>query len=121
MQRPLSKSVTRVLRQRRWSDAEARIVLDAVATSELTIAEFARAYEVDYQRLNAWRRRLTTAAAASEGPLEFVELRTPTPAPAATPRYEIQFPSGEILRLDGSVDVASVGSLLALLRGGPRC
>ena len=120
MSRPLSKSVARVLPLRRWTHAEARIVLDAVAASELTVAEFARAYELDYQRLNTWRRRLT-ARSVSEAPLEFVELRAPTPAPAATPRYEIQLPSGEILRLDGAIDAASVGSLLALLRGGPRC
>jgi hypothetical protein len=126
MSRALSNTVTRALRQSRWTPFEARVVLGAVATSGLSPAQFARQYDVDYQRLNAWRRRLTTPAAlpattpVAEAPVQFVELRAPAPTPVAAPRYEILLPSGELLRVEGAIDPAAVGALLTALRGATR-
>lgn len=125
MPRSLPTSVTQVLQQRRWTAIEARIVLDSISRSGLTIAQFARAHDVDYQRLNAWRRRLTSTTATtspSAPPIQFVELSPPalTPAPVA-PRYEIVLPGGEILRVEGSVDPVAVAALLGAMRGARGC
>lgn len=123
MPRSLPPSVTRVLRQRRWSAAEARIALDVVVRSGLTIAQFAREHDVDYQRLNTWHRRLTSTvdtAVLSAPPLQFVELPSPALAPLA-PRYEIVLPGGEILRVEGAVDAVAVAALLGAMRGARAC
>ena len=120
MPRPLPASVVRALHHLRWTPADARLVLDAVTASGLTVAEFARQYEVDYQRLNSWRRRLAVPTTA-ERPLEFVEFHAPPSlASPATARYEIQLPGGEILRVEGALDPEAVGALLGVLRAGGR-
>lgn len=121
MPRSLPSPIVRILRQSRWSPADARLVLDAVADSGHSFLEFAREHQVDVQRLYAWRRRL---ASALVGPAQaFVELRAPEIAPptASPARYEIQLPSGEILRVEGTLDPAGVAALLAVLRSGRSC
>jgi transposase-like protein len=123
MPRPLPRSVIHVLRLSYWSHIEARIALDAVTEAGLTIAEFARTYHVSAQRLYAWQRRFAVSAPpsrATDEPLRFVELPAPTHAHTTSSRYEIQFPSGEVLRVEGTVDVTDLGALLMLLRGGVR-
>ena len=121
MPRSLPPSIVRILRQSRWSPADARLVLDAVAGTGHSFLEFAREHDVDVQRLYAWRRRL---ASPSVDPLQaFVELRVPegVPPPAPPSRYELQLPTGEVLRVEGAVDPTTVGALLAVLRAGRAC
>jgi len=122
MPTPLSVAVARALRSPRWTTDEARLVLDAVAASGLTCADFARAHPVDYQRLQTWRRRLATTASAppSAPALRFIEVPAP-PAPATSTRYELQLATGEVLRVEGAVDADAVRTLLALLRTAPAC
>ena len=121
MPRSLSPSVVRILRQSRWSPADARLVLAAVAATDHSFLEFAREHPVDVQRLYAWRRRLTSPPV---DPVQsFVELRAPevVPSPPRSSRYEIQLPTGEVLRVEGAVDPTTVGALLAVLRAGRSC
>lgn len=121
MPRSLPSPFVRILRRSRWSPADARLVLDAVAASGHSFLEFAREHQVDVQRLYAWRRRL---ASSPVDPVQsFVELRASevVPPPASSPRYEIQLLTGEILRVEGTVDPTSVGALLAVLRSGRPC
>ena len=121
MPRPLPPNVVRALDCRRWTETEGRLVLDAAARLGLSHAEFARKYHVGAQRLNTWRRRLAPATTTAP-PLAFIEVPAPTATPArATPRYEVHLVTGEILRVEGEVDLASVGALLALLRGTRPC
>ena len=123
MPRSLPPAIALVLRQSRWSPADAHRVLDAVAATGRSFPEVARQYHVDVQRLYAWRRRLASSAVDPVDPVQsFVELRAPeVVTPPATSRYEIQLPTGEILRVEGAVDPASVGALLAVLRSGRAC
>lgn len=53
MPRSLPSPIVRILRQPRWSLADARLVLDAVADTGHLFLEFARTHEVDVQRLYA--------------------------------------------------------------------
>ena len=120
MSRPVSTTLARVLRQRRWSPEEAQIVLDALAASGRAPADFARDHQLQAQRIHAWRRRAVPPR--SELPQTFVEVPASAPASPAVPvRYEIQLPTGEILRIDGAVDATGIGTLLALLRSGRAC
>jgi hypothetical protein len=117
----LSPAVTRALARPRWTQADARLVLDAVAASGLSRAEFARTYDVDYQRLNTWRHRLA-ATSPPAPPVGFVQVVTPTASSSpSSARYEIQLASGEVLRVDGAVDVAMVRTLLDVVRAGRAC
>ena len=126
MPRSLPPAIAIVLRQSRWSPADAHRVLDAVAATRRSFPEVARQYHVDVQRLYAWRRRLASSAVdpvdSVDAVQSFVELRVPEAVtPPATARYEIQLPTGEILRVEGAVDPTSIGALLAVLRSGRAC
>ncbi len=117
MPRTLSPSVIRTFSQPRWTHADARIALDAVAASGLSNAEFAREYDVSYQRLLVWSQRLTPSRSARDPPA-FIEVHAPANIAPTLPlaRYEIQFPGGEILRIEGQIDASALAGLLALLR-----
>lgn len=122
MPRSPSAAVSRALRQARWSASDARLILDALTSSGLSIPEFSHEYGVDAQRLYAWRRRLATLA-RNEAPIAFVQLQPPEPrAPATAPtRYELLLPGGETLRIEGGVVAADLTILLDALRGGRSC
>ena len=120
MPRSLAPPIIGILRQSHWSSEDARQVLEAVAATGESFLAFSREHGIDVQRLYAWRRRLSRTPADS--PQAFVELPLPARVPAMTPpRYELQLPTGEILRVEGAVDPASVGALLAVLRVGRAC
>lgn len=122
MPRSLPPAVALILRQSRWSPTDAQRVLDAIAVTGRSFLEVARQYQVDVQRLYAWRRRLAASAVAVDPLQAFVEVRAPASVPPApTARYEIQLPTGEILRVEGAVDPTGVRALLAVLRGGRAC
>jgi len=122
MPRSLPAPVARALRQPRWSAADARLILDALASSRLAITEFAREYGVDPQRLYVWRRRLAAREqTATETPIEFIKLQPMPPSHLATTRYEMLLPGGETLRIEGSVVAADLTILLAVLRGSGSC
>jgi transposase-like protein len=120
MPRPFSAPVSRALRQARWSASDARLILDALTSSGLTIPEFAREHRVDAQRLYVWRRRLATPA-RKDAPIAFVQLQTPAPQAHAPARYELLLSSGETLRIEGGVVAADLTILLTALRGGRSC
>lgn len=116
----ISAAVQRALRKSRWTESDARTVLDAVACSALSIAEFARRHPVDPQRLYGWRRRLARRNDGAPRELDFVQVDVPTAAVIA-PRYEIRLPSGETLRVEGRVDPAGLAMVLAVLRADHPC
>lgn len=120
MQRSLPLPIVRILRRSRWSADDARAVLAAVAATGLPFLAFSRAHGVDVQRLYAWRRRLDPSLVPPQQ--DFVELPLAPHVPAPVPsRYEIQLPTGEILRLEGAVDPTTVGALVAALRASHPC
>jgi transposase-like protein len=95
---------------RRWNEAIARQALDALKSSGLTLAEFARRESVDVQRLRRWRDRMTPREAGVEVPT-FVEVKV---APPAT-MVEIVLLSGRLVRVPAAVDVNALRRLVAML------
>jgi transposase-like protein len=111
---------TRTAAAPRWTAAQAREVLAALASSGLGVAAFAARHGVQAQRIYLWRRKLgTTDKELAPRPM-FVEVAPCAPAGAAT-RYEITTAHGEALRIEGPIDTQSVRALVAILREGRAC
>jgi hypothetical protein len=104
--------------RRRWKEAEARAVLDALARSGLSARAFARREGLKEERLLRWRRRLSGAlrplAAASLPP--FVEIR-----PRETARVEVVLRSGRVLRCAEDIEAKKLRDLIAILEQDSAC
>jgi transposase-like protein len=103
----------------RWTADDARVVLDALDASRLSIAEFARQEGIDPQRLYMWRRKLGERAEVLAAP-RLVELRVREPSPTRPLGIEVSCPSGHIVRVH---DAAALDLLAAVLRAveGASC
>lgn len=122
MPRSLPAAVIRALRRPRWSADDAHLVLDALASSGLSVPDFSREHSVDPQRLYAWRRRLDARAPNStDTPLTFVRLQPALPSATPNPRYELVLNGGEMLRIEGTIVPHDIVALLAALRGTRPC
>jgi transposase-like protein len=111
---PKSPPAASYVTARRWSVAEARSALAALASSGLSASAFAARAGFNVQRLHSWRRKFATAPAQESTP-RFVEFRPP-----AVERVEIVLRSGRVLRVSESIDPAAVVRLVeALERSSP--
>jgi transposase-like protein len=101
----------------RWTPADARRVLDALASSGLTATQFAQLEGIDPDRLRKWRRRLKTAPLArrAEQP-RFVEVRHP-----ASALVEIVLRSGRVLRVTESIEPSCLRRLMEVLEQERSC
>jgi len=84
-------------KSKRWTRADARVVVDELEGSGLSIAAFARQRALSYERLRKWRVRLRREAAA-ESP-RLVELVARQPEPVA--KLAVCCPSGHRVELEG--------------------
>lgn len=113
---PKSRSLAEYKNSRRWTDADARVVLNALEESGLSTATFAVSEGFDAQRLYFGKRRLERADKDTPAPT-FVEVR---PNTAAT-LIEVVLRSGQILRVTESVDGAALRRLVDALERGGAC
>ncbi|HTQ43142.1 MAG TPA: transposase [Polyangiaceae bacterium] len=93
----------------RWTEADARVVLSALARSGQSVREFAERHDLDPQRLYLWRRRV----AGGDGTM-FRELVVP-PVPSTDPTFEVALPSGVKVRVPPSFDTETLVRLLEVL------
>jgi transposase-like protein len=112
-------------RRRRWKIADARSVLALLATSGLSLHEFASREGLEVQRLRRWQRRLAREAKAERQSAKpapapksptapaLIELRPPRP----TEPIEIVLGSGVTLRVAETIDGAALARLVTALRG----
>ena len=112
-------------RRRRWKIVEARSVLAALASSGLSLPEFASQKGLEPQRLRRWQRRLArevrrparaprTVSALAPSPPAVIELR---PSPRAVEPIEIVLGSGVTLRVAETIDPDGLARLVTALRG----
>jgi transposase-like protein len=66
----LTKSKLARLRETRWSEADAQLVLDEIEGSGSTIHAFAREHDLKAHRLYWWRARLAEGVREGPGDLE---------------------------------------------------
>lgn len=112
---PKSRSLAEFAKHQRWTDTDARVVLDALDESGLSVAAFARREGFDAQRLYFWRRRLEASVDESPKPA-FVEVRRGTVDPV-----EVVLRSGRVLRVSASIDGAVLRHLVDALEQDPAC
>lgn len=112
---PKSRSLAEFKGPRRWTDADACVVLDAARDSGLSLAAFAAREGFDAQRLYFWRRRLDRDADHSPAPT-FVEVR-----PRGAEHVEVVLRSGQILRVAASIDGGVLRSLVDALERDGAC
>ena len=108
---PRSKPLVSYRTAARWTDAEARAALTALATSGMSLAGFARREGVGAHRLYEWRRRLESAEKPS-----FVEVQR-----AAPERLEVVLRSGRVLRFSQSIDTVALRRLVDALEDDSAC
>jgi transposase len=107
-------------RRRRWSEREGRAMLEALARSGQTVAEFSRRHELQEQRVRAWTKRLPdVATAASFMP---VRVREDARAPIASdPGVEVILRGGRVVRVGADFDADLLRRVVAALEDGASC
>jgi len=103
--------------RRRWSIAEARAALSAMAASGLSPDAFARREGVRVQRLRRWRQRLDGGSVGKAAAAAFVEVGRH----AATERVEIVLRSGRTLRVSESIDAIALRRIVDVLEHDAAC
>jgi hypothetical protein len=112
----MSKPTATIPRRRRWRIAEARSVLAALASSKLSLPEFAAQEGLEPQRLRRWRSRLAGEAHRPAPPPPVIELR-PSPNLRPVEPIEIVLASGVVVRVSEAIDPAALARLVTALRG----
>lgn len=116
---PKSRTLAVYSSARRWTEADARVVLAALGASGLSTREFALREGLDAQRLYFWKRRLESCAAPAERTAvvpAFVELRPRVPG-----HVEVVLCSGRVLRVSETIEPATLRRFLEILEEEPRC
>jgi DNA-binding NarL/FixJ family response regulator/transposase-like protein len=92
----------------RWTPDEARDVIAALEQSGKSVSLFAAEHDLDAQRLYVWRRRL--GARAERTTFEEVAVRAPVGGRALREAegFEVQLPSGTVIRLPESFEPAAL-------------
>lgn len=88
--------------------------LDRFASANLSVSAFCAAEGVSLNSFFYWKRRLASAAAATDSSPLFLPVRIAAAAP-----IEIVLANGTLLRIAPGCDLAFLRSLLASLAGEP--
>lgn len=113
---PRSRGITADVKRRRWTAADARVVLAALDASGLSTRGFARRERLSAERLYRWRQRLAAESRIARRGPAFVEI-----APRALERVEIVLRSGRMLRVCESVDTVTLAKLVEALERPSSC
>jgi transposase-like protein len=106
---------------RRWSAREGRAMLEALARSGQTVAEFARRHELQEQRVRAWTKRFPEVKAASP---TFVPVRVKAKREDAEMRsagIEVKLRGGRSVRVGIDFDPDLLCRVIAALEEGASC
>jgi hypothetical protein len=97
---------------RRWSAADARLVLEAQARSGLSVRGFAEQQGLDEQRLHRWSQRLAEvdASSATEVVPKFLEI-----ANRSAGIVEVVLCSGRVVRVSDAIEPGKLRRLVDAL------
>ena len=100
---------------RQWTERDARALLDELAASQETAAQFARRKGVSQQRLAYWRKRLASATPA------FVSVAMAARPSSARPQIDL-LARGVTVRVHEDIDAEKLASIVEMLAcGHARC
>ena len=99
--------------KRRWTETEARAIVEAQRRSGLSLAAFARRHRMSAQRLYAWRRRLAVAVAP-----RFLPVTLKPTAPEVSP-VTILLRGGRMVRVTPGVDDQILAQVVRVLEALP--
>lgn len=121
MARSRKRTVEQVASQRRWSEEDARIVVEAAEKSGLSLAAFCARLGLDAQRVYRWRRALGDRESAPEA-VRFEEVVAPvrTPDLGGSRGLEVSTPSGHVIRLAADFDEGALRRVLVVLSEAAR-
>lgn len=110
--------VERLAARRRWTEADARIVVAAADASAESLSAFCRRYGLDGQRIHWWRSRLGAGGSRMRSP-RFAPVRViPSPSPAEIgigEPCELVSPRGWRIRVSSAVDDEHLERLVRIL------
>lgn len=121
MAKRAESAVRRVAKKGYWREAEARVILAALAESGEGLAAFARRHEVDPRRLGRWRSRLGEGKEAS---VRFHPVQLSSVAQPRVPEssgIEIELAGGRRVRVGHGFDAEDLRRVVAVLEGGSAC
>jgi transposase-like protein len=101
--------------RRRWTEVQARAVMDKLEASGEPVSVFAQREGLDAQRLYRWRRRLQARGDREAPPPTFLEIRSRS----ADALVEVVLRSARVLRVAESIDDGVLLRLVALLEREP--
>jgi transposase-like protein len=115
-----SKTADGRRRWRHWTEEQARVALDELAQSGLSVAKFAQTKGVSTQRIAYWKKRLAESA-----PMSFVAVPSATPSRAqapTSPGIEVVMWDGAIVRVREDIDVEHLARIVeAVARRSRGC
>jgi transposase-like protein len=100
-------------RASRWTPAQARLVIERIARSGVTVKQYADEHGLGVERLYRWKRRLQEARPGADAAARFAEV-TIRPSPPAK-AIEIELPGGVCLRVAGDSRVDDTVAILSRL------
>jgi transposase-like protein len=104
----------------RWTEADARVVLAALARSGQSVRDFAERHGLDPQRVYLWRRRV---AEGDRTTFREVVVRGP-PSVLTEPKgldFEVALTTGVTIRVPSSFDAGALTRLLEALGQARSC
>jgi transposase-like protein len=101
--------------RRRWTSADAQVLLKALVASGLSVNAFATRQGIDAQRLYFWKRRLETEARSLATP-RFVEVMARSAA-----AVEVVLRSGRVLRISTAIDTPTLRRLIEAFEDDAGC
>jgi transposase-like protein len=102
---------------RRWTAEQGRAAVQALDSSGASVTAFAARHGIAAHRIYQWRRRLARETDARPTFVEVIDRERSERRGA----FEIEFGSGDVLRVPPEFDAGAVRQLVSILRGGRPC
>jgi len=107
------QEIERVVRRRRWSEADARAMVQAWRRSGESQLAFARRHGLDPQRVGHWVRRLRSEPSGTSAPMSFHPVRLvnrarPGEGTGERPPIQIVLADGRVVRVPRGIDAGEL-------------
>jgi hypothetical protein len=109
----LGSELERILKLRRWTEAQGSAVLAEMRRSGLPLGKFAKRHHLNRQRLHRWAH----ASNSKDLPILFEEVPVDAARVSSDAGLELRLDAGRVLKIGVGFDEPSLRRLLAVLEG----